>query len=153
VEADIVTDDPGPANIQKQHVATFKWTPAKATIGIGMGKEMYSIIQQAFAAQQKPFDGALHVTDLNDTIQSSLNFTGGIMTLVARRAGSQHARIATNAQHPDHRGEPGDHTFRDRPTCDRIPGRSWPPAMLVRICGIVPPRTRRDLVESGLTWR
>ena len=32
MEADIVTNDLGPANIQKKHVANFRWTPAKATI-------------------------------------------------------------------------------------------------------------------------
>ena len=82
MEADIVSNDLGPANIQKKHVANIRWTPAKATIGIGMGKEMYTIIQRAFAAQQKPFDGALHVADFNYKIQSSLNFTGAIMTSV-----------------------------------------------------------------------
>ena len=65
MEADVVTNDLGPANIQKKHVANIRWTPAKATIGIGMGKEMSSLIQRAFARQQKPFDGALHVADVN----------------------------------------------------------------------------------------
>ena len=82
MEADIVSNDLGPENIQKKHVANIKWTPAKATIGIGMGKEMYAVIQRAFAAQQKPFDGALHVADFNYKTQSSLNFTGAIMTAV-----------------------------------------------------------------------
>jgi hypothetical protein len=82
IEADIVSNDLGPENVQKKHVANIKWTPAKATIGIGMGKEMYTIIQQAFKAHQKPFDGTLHVADFNYKIQSSLNFTGAIMTSV-----------------------------------------------------------------------
>ncbi|MBX3158743.1 MAG: hypothetical protein KF773_22430 [Deltaproteobacteria bacterium] len=82
MEADIVSNDLGPANIQKKHVANIKWTPAKATIGIGMGKEMYQIIKDAFDAKHKPFDGALHVADFNHKVQSSLNFTGGIMTEV-----------------------------------------------------------------------
>jgi hypothetical protein len=30
-----------------------------------MGKEIYTIIQQAFKAHQKPFDGALHVADMS----------------------------------------------------------------------------------------
>ncbi len=80
IEADIVSNDLGPANSQKKHVANIKWTPAKATIGIGMGKEMNTIIQQAFKAHQEPFDGTLHVADFNYKIQSSLNFAGGIMT-------------------------------------------------------------------------
>ena len=82
MEADIVTSGLGPANIQKKHVANIRWTPAKATIGIGMAREMSAIIQQAFAAQQKPFDGALHIADFNYRLQSSLTFTGAIMTSV-----------------------------------------------------------------------
>jgi hypothetical protein len=82
LEADIVTNDLGPATIQKKHVAGIKWTPAKATIAIGVGKEMYNIIQQALDANQKPFDGTLHIADFNYKVQSSLNFTGGIMTAV-----------------------------------------------------------------------
>ena len=82
MEADIVSNDLGPANIQKKHVANIRWTPGKATIGIGMAKEMSTIIQRAFQAQQKPFDGALHVADSNYKIQSSLNFTDAIMTSV-----------------------------------------------------------------------
>jgi hypothetical protein len=82
MEADIVSNDLGPANIQKKHVANIRWTPAKASIGIDIGKEMYTIIQRAFQAQQKPFDGALHVADSNYKIQSSLNFTDAIMTSV-----------------------------------------------------------------------
>jgi len=82
MEADVVSTDLGPANIQKKHVANSRWTPAKATIGIGMAKELSAIIQQAFAAQQKPFDGALHVADFNYRIRSSLTFTGAIMTSV-----------------------------------------------------------------------
>ena len=48
MEADIVANDLGPDNVQKKHVSNIKWTPAKATIGIGMGKEMYEWIKAAF---------------------------------------------------------------------------------------------------------
>jgi hypothetical protein len=47
-----------------------------------MGKEMYTIIQRAFEAQQEPFDGALLIADFNYKIQSSLNFAGAIVTSV-----------------------------------------------------------------------
>ena len=82
MEADVVTSDLGPTGIQKKHIANVRWTPARATIGIGMGKELCSILERAFAAQQKPFDGAFHVADFNYKIQSSLNFTGAIITSV-----------------------------------------------------------------------
>lgn len=82
MEADVVTNDLGPENTQKKHIANIRWTPAKATIGIGMAKEMSAIIQKTFAAQQRPFDGALHVADFNYRLQSSLAFTGAIITSV-----------------------------------------------------------------------
>jgi len=82
VEADIVSNDLGPGNISKKHVANIKWTPGKATIGIGMGKETYAIIQQAFKANPKPFDGTLYLADINYKLRSSLNFTGGIISSV-----------------------------------------------------------------------
>ena len=44
----IVSNDLGPDNVQKKHVAGIKWTPGKATIGIGMGNEMYQWIKAAF---------------------------------------------------------------------------------------------------------
>ena len=82
MEADVVTNDLGPENIQKKQIANIRWTPAKATVGSGMSKEVSAIVQQAFTAKQKPFDGALHLTDANYKVQSSLTFTGALMTSV-----------------------------------------------------------------------
>ena len=82
MEAGVVTEDLGAASVPKKHVANIRWTPAKARIGIGMANETRAIIQRAFAAEQKPFDGALHLADANNVIQSSLTFTGAIMTSV-----------------------------------------------------------------------
>ena len=45
---DVVTNDLGPDNIQMKHISNIKWSAAKATIGIGMGKSMYDWIQAAF---------------------------------------------------------------------------------------------------------
>jgi hypothetical protein len=80
MQADVVSNDFGPAGIQKKHVANIRWSPARATIGAGMGKDLQGVIQQAFAAQQKPFDGALVVADANYRIQSSLNFAGATLS-------------------------------------------------------------------------
>ena len=82
MEADIVTNDLGPENIQKKHVANVRWTPAKATAGIGMGKEISNAIRRAFEGQQKAFDGTLNVADFNYKIRSSLRFTGAVITSV-----------------------------------------------------------------------
>ncbi len=69
MEADIVTNDLGPENIQKKHVANFRWTPAKATTGIGMGKEMYNVVRRAFEGQQKP--STVRSTSPTSTTRSS----------------------------------------------------------------------------------
>jgi hypothetical protein len=47
MEADIVSNDLGPDNVQKKHVANIRWTPGKATIAIGMGNECYQRIKAA----------------------------------------------------------------------------------------------------------
>lgn len=83
LEADIVTSGLEPENIQKKHVAAVRWTPAKASIGIAMGKEMYGVIQRALQSGQKPFDGTLYLADFNYRVQTSLAFAGGILTEVA----------------------------------------------------------------------
>jgi hypothetical protein len=73
----VTTDTPGG---QKKQVANVRWTPAKATIGIAMGKELYAIIQQAFKAQPKRFDGALQIASVDYKVQSSLDFSNAILT-------------------------------------------------------------------------
>ena len=80
MEADIVTNDLGPTGVQKKQVGNVRWTPAKASFGIGIGKELYTVIQQTLSAQQKPFDGALQVADFNYKVQSSFPFTGALIT-------------------------------------------------------------------------
>ena len=61
MEADIVANDLGPDNIQKKHVANIKWTPGKATVGIGMGKGMYDWIKRRSTRATQPKSGSLHV--------------------------------------------------------------------------------------------
>ena len=42
MEADIVSNAVGPANIPKKHVARTRWTPAKATIGVSAARSTNS---------------------------------------------------------------------------------------------------------------
>src|SRR5438445_4655412 len=50
MEGDVHTHDLGPSLdvSQKKNIANIKWTAAKATIGIGMGFELYAWIKAAF---------------------------------------------------------------------------------------------------------
>jgi hypothetical protein len=82
MEADIATNDLATDLVQKKHVANIKWTPAKATIGIGMGKEMYQWIRSAFEKGYETRSGSVVAGDFNYKAQSRLNFMNGLITSV-----------------------------------------------------------------------
>lgn len=82
MEADIVAHDLGPDNVQKKHVANIKWTPGKATIGIGMGKGMYDWIKAAFDKGYLTKNGSFTAADFNYKAQSRLDFMNGLITSV-----------------------------------------------------------------------
>ena len=82
MEADIVANDLGPDNVQKKHVSNIKWTPGKATIGIGMGKGMYDWIQAAFDKGYLTKNGSFTSADFNYKAQSRLDFMNGLITSV-----------------------------------------------------------------------
>jgi hypothetical protein len=80
MEADIVANDLGPENMQKKHVSNIKWTPAKATIGIGMGKTMYDWIKAAFDKGYVTKNGRFVSADFDYKAQSELSFFGALIT-------------------------------------------------------------------------
>jgi hypothetical protein len=82
MEADVVTHDLGPDNVQKKGVSTIKWTPGKATIGIGMGKAMYDWIKLSFDKAYEPRSGAFISGDFNYKAQSRLDFYDALITSV-----------------------------------------------------------------------
>ena len=82
MEADVVANDLGPDNRQKKHVANVKWTPGKATIGIGMGKGMYDWIKAAFDKGYITKSGTFTAADFNYKAQSQLSFRDALITAV-----------------------------------------------------------------------
>jgi hypothetical protein len=80
MEADIVSNDLGPDNVQKKHVANMKWTPGKATVGIGMGNELYQWIKAAFDKGYVTKSGSLTSADFNYKAQSLLSFQNALIT-------------------------------------------------------------------------
>jgi len=82
MEADIVANDLGPDNIQKKHVSKIKWTPGKATVGIGMGKGMYDWIKQSFDKAYEPKNGRLVSGNFNYKAESALDFEDALITEV-----------------------------------------------------------------------
>lgn len=82
MEADVVSNDLGPDNIQKKHVSNIKWTPGKATVGMGMGKGMYDWIKQSFDKSYASRDGSFISGDFNYKAQSRLDFFQALITSV-----------------------------------------------------------------------
>jgi len=82
MEADIVSNDLGPDNVQKKHVSNIKWTPGKATLGIGMGKSMYDWIKAAFDKGFVTKNGTFTSADFNYKAQSELTFSNALITSV-----------------------------------------------------------------------
>lgn len=80
MEADIVANDLGPDNVQKKHVANMKWTPGKATVGIGMGKGMYEWIKASFDKGYITKNGSFTSADFNYKAQSQLTFMNALIT-------------------------------------------------------------------------
>src|SRR5256885_7003833 len=80
MEAEIVANDLGPDNVQKKHVANIKWTPGKATVGIGMGKGMYDWIKASFEKGYLTKTGTFTSADFNYKAQSSMTFMGALIT-------------------------------------------------------------------------
>jgi hypothetical protein len=80
MEADIVANDLGPDNVQKKHVANIKWTPGKATVGIGMGNELYQWIKAAFDKGYVTKSGSLTAADFNYKAQSTQTFQNALIT-------------------------------------------------------------------------
>lgn len=82
MEAEIATNDLGPDNRQKKHVSNVKWTPGKATIGIGMGKGMYDWIKAAFDKGYITKSGTFTAADFNYKAKSHLAFRDALITAV-----------------------------------------------------------------------
>lgn len=82
MEADIVANDLGPDNLQKKHVSNIKWTPGKATVGIGMGNGMYQWIKASFDKGHITKNGTLTSADFDYKAQSQLTFFNALITSV-----------------------------------------------------------------------
>ena len=80
MEADIATNDLGPDNVQKKHVSNIKWTPGKATLGIGMGKEMYEWIKASFDKGYVTKSGTFTAADFNYKAMSTQTFQNALIT-------------------------------------------------------------------------
>jgi len=82
MEGDVFTHDHGPANFQTKNIANIKWTPAKISVGAGMGAGMYKWIKQSFDKAYAMKNGTLTNADFNYKAQSTLTFMNALITSV-----------------------------------------------------------------------
>ena len=80
--ADIVANDLGPGLVQKKHVANIAWTPAHASVGMGMGKGMYEWLKASFDKGATHADGTLATADFNFKQRSLLSFYQALLTSI-----------------------------------------------------------------------
>lgn len=82
MQADIASNVLGPDAVAKKHVAGVSWSPARASLGLGMGQAMYAWMKNAFAQGASRADGTLAVCDVNFKQRSLLTFQDALMTAV-----------------------------------------------------------------------
>jgi hypothetical protein len=82
MEADIAQNGLGPDNVVKKNVANIKWTPGKASVGIGMGKGMRDWIQASFDKGYLTKNGSFTSADFNYKAMSELSFFNALITSV-----------------------------------------------------------------------
>lgn len=80
MEGDVSTTGLGPDNVEKKNIANIKWTPGKATVGMGMGKGMRDWIQASFDKGYLTKNGSFTSADFNYKAQSELTFFNALIT-------------------------------------------------------------------------
>ncbi len=80
--ADIAIEAASPGVMPKKHVANIKWAPARATIGMGMGKGMYEWMKASFDKGMTPVDGTLATGDFNYKERSLITFGDACLSAI-----------------------------------------------------------------------
>ena len=66
----------------KKHVAGMRFTPGRATVGVGMGQAMADWIRAAFDKGATPMNGIFKAADFNQRVTSTRGFTNALITEV-----------------------------------------------------------------------
>ena len=80
--ADIAVELPAPGGTPGKHVANVRWTPGKASIGMGMGKGMYEWLKNSFDQGGSTASGTLATADFNFKKRSLLTFDDALLTSI-----------------------------------------------------------------------
>jgi len=81
-EGDVMVHEHGPAMVQTKHLANFKFTPAKASIGMSMGKGMHEWIRSSFKKEYATKSGAITSADANYKATHRIEFVNALITKV-----------------------------------------------------------------------
>lgn len=78
--ADIATHITGTEALPKKHVANWRYTPGRASVGINMGKGLYEWVQASMDKASVRRDGSFKAADMNRRVTSSLTFSQALLT-------------------------------------------------------------------------
>ena len=157
---EVVLQAPGPGGMRRKSIACIKWSPGKATVGIGMGKGLYEWMKRSFDDGASVTDGTLAIGDANFKKRSVLAFSDALLTSVTvpRLDGSSTDAGASEIEfEPDYlRVDKGDGSDirggagpKQPPGCAATSASSWARCRAsasrasTRSAGSAPPRPRR----------
>jgi len=80
--AEIMQNNAAGAPAPAKHVSNIKWTPGRATVGMGMGKGLYDWMKASFDKGYASMNGAFTVADPNGKVQSVQAFYNAQITAV-----------------------------------------------------------------------
>lgn len=80
--ADIVENDMGPQIFQSKHMANFKYSPGKFTIGAGMGKGFWTWIKAALEKGYVRKNGSIVSGDFDYNARTEVTWQDGLITAI-----------------------------------------------------------------------
>lgn len=80
LKGEVVTNNLGPTNRQKKHVAKMAWDAMSFEVGIGMGKELLDWMNSSFNMNHLRKSGAFIMFDHNYEVQRRCDFTDAHIT-------------------------------------------------------------------------
>ncbi len=80
--ADVVKHGLGPDNFEVKHIGNIDYSPAKFSIGMGMGNEMYQWIRSAFEKDFVTKSGTFTAADFNYKAQHAIDFQDALISSV-----------------------------------------------------------------------
>lgn len=81
-EGEVAVNDMGPQLFQSKHLANFKWTPGKFTVGAGMGKGFWNWIKAALEKGYVRKNGSIVSGDFDYNARTELTWMEGLITSV-----------------------------------------------------------------------